>query len=94
MMKRILLATLGFYQYWLSPVLHSVFPANCRYRPTCSEYAAEAIALHGAARGSWMAFGRLLRCQPFAHPVNGGFDPVPLPIERTLGGVAIRDPLP
>jgi len=74
-MKRILLALLGFYSYWLSPALHSVFPMQCRYQPTCSRYAVEAIQLHGAARGSLLALRRLLRCHPFTR--RGGFDPVP-----------------
>ena len=67
---------LGFYQRWLSPALHTLFPGGCRFHPTCSQYAVEAIAIHGAARGSWLGMRRLLRCHPFA---RGGFDPVPLP---------------
>jgi uncharacterized protein len=51
-----------------------LFMPACRYVPTCSEYAAEAIEEHGAIRGSLMAAWRLLRCNPFA---KGGFDPVP-----------------
>jgi len=66
-----LLALIRAYKWALSPML---LPA-CRYVPTCSEYAAEAVARHGAMRGSLMAICRLLRCHPFAH---GGFDPVPL----------------
>lgn len=64
------LALLRGYKWALSPLL---LPA-CRYVPTCSEYAAEAVARHGAVRGSVMAICRLLRCHPF---VRGGFDPVP-----------------
>jgi uncharacterized protein len=60
------------YQLALSPLL----PPACRYLPTCSEYAAEAIAVHGAARGSWLALRRLLRCHPWG---GSGFDPVPSP---------------
>ena len=59
------------YKRWLSPAL----PAACRYVPTCSEYAAEAVARHGAVRGGLMAMWRLLRCHPLA---RGGYDPVPL----------------
>jgi len=59
------------YKRWLSPAL----PAGCRYVPTCSEFAAEAVAHHGAWRGGLMAVWRLLRCHPFA---RGGYDPVPL----------------
>src|ERR1700722_19110294 len=54
--------------------LSPLFLPPCRYVPTCSEYAAEAIDKYGALRGSMMAVGRLLRCHPF---VRGGFDPVP-----------------
>jgi hypothetical protein len=75
-MKRILLQLLAFYRYWISPAIHALFPSGCRYHPTCSQYASEAIGMHGALRGSWMALRRLLRCHPFA---KGGFDPVPLP---------------
>jgi uncharacterized protein len=75
-MRRILLAAIDFYKRWLSPALHSLGAGGCKFRPTCSEYAAEAIAIHGAARGTVLAAGRLLRCHPFT---AGGFDPVPLP---------------
>jgi uncharacterized protein len=60
-MKRILLALLRQYKRWISPVL----PVSCRYVPTCSEYAVEAVELHGSARGSYLALRRLLRCHPF-----------------------------
>ena len=69
-MSRILLWCLRAYQYALSPLLGN----QCRFAPTCSQYAAEAIERHGALRGSWLALGRLARCHPW-HP--GGFDPVP-----------------
>jgi len=69
-MKAVLVQVLKGYKRWVSPML----PMACRYVPSCSEYAMEAIAVHGAARGSWMALGRLLRCHPF---VRGGYDPVP-----------------
>ncbi len=73
-MTRLLLAILALYQRWISPVLHSLSAGGCKYLPTCSEYAATAIATHGPLRGSVLAAWRLLRCHPFAH---GGFDPVP-----------------
>ena len=61
-----------FYRYFISPLL----PPSCRYTPTCSEYALEALKLHGALRGSWLALRRLGRCHPWgAH----GYDPVPAP---------------
>jgi len=69
---RALLGAVGFYSRAISPAL----PPRCRFAPTCSAYAAEAIAVHGAGRGSWLALRRLLKCAPW-HP--GGFDPVPPP---------------
>ncbi|WP_346620814.1 membrane protein insertion efficiency factor YidD [Blastococcus montanus] len=67
---RVLLRALGFYSRAISPA----FPPRCRFYPTCSAYAAEAVARHGAGRGSWLALVRLLKCAPW-HP--GGVDPVP-----------------
>ena len=69
-MKALLLLFLRGYQYAISPL----FGANCRFRPSCSEYAREAIDRHGAGKGSWLTLRRLGRCHPY-HP--GGFDPVP-----------------
>ncbi len=57
------------YKFAISPWL----PASCRYVPTCSEYALEAVECYGALRGSWLALRRLLRCHPL---VRGGYDPV------------------
>ncbi|TFV45696.1 membrane protein insertion efficiency factor YidD [Blastococcus sp. TF02A-35] len=67
---RALLRAVGFYSRAVSPAL----PPRCRFHPTCSAYAAEAVAVHGAARGSWLAVVRLLKCAPW-HP--GGVDLVP-----------------
>lgn len=67
---RALLGAVGFYQRAVSPL----FPPRCRFQPTCSEYAADAITVHGAARGSVLALWRLLKCAPW-HP--GGLDLVP-----------------
>jgi len=58
------------YQYAVSPLLG----LHCRFHPTCSEYALQALEKHGAMRGIWLALKRLMRCHPW-HP--GGFDPVP-----------------
>ncbi len=69
-MKRLLLAMIRAYQFLLSPWVGS----QCRFYPTCSHYAAEAIERHGAIRGSWLALRRIGRCHPW-HP--GGMDPVP-----------------
>ena len=75
---RTLLALVWVYQKTLSPAIPAVFgPAcACRFHPTCSHYAAEAVRTHGALRGVWLTARRLLRCTPL-HP--GGFDPVPAP---------------
>ncbi len=69
-MKYLALIPIWFYQKLVSPLL----PSSCRYQPTCSVYAVEAVERFGLVRGGWMAIARILRCQPF-HP--GGFDPVP-----------------
>lgn len=69
-MQRLLQALIRAYQLTLSPFLGS----HCRFTPSCSRYAAEAIEKHGAARGSWLALRRIFRCHPFC---QGGFDPVP-----------------
>ncbi|GKU79676.1 putative membrane protein insertion efficiency factor [Paenibacillus sp. L3-i20] len=70
MMRRIVKAPVHFYRKAISPWK----PPTCRFYPTCSAYALEAIEQHGAARGAWLAAKRIGRCHPF-HP--GGFDPVP-----------------
>ncbi|MCC8467709.1 MAG: membrane protein insertion efficiency factor YidD [Rickettsia endosymbiont of Eriopis connexa] len=69
-MTRILLLLLKFYQYFISPLLGN----NCRFHPTCSEYAKEAITTHGTLKGLWLTFKRIIKCQPF---YNGGHDEVP-----------------
>lgn len=68
--RSFLLVLLRGYKRFISPLL----PPACRFEPTCSVYAMGAISKHGALKGSWLAFRRLMRCHPF-HP--GGFDPVP-----------------
>ena len=70
MMARVLRAAVRLYQWCLRPLL----PSTCRFHPSCSHYADEALARHGALRGTWLTTRRLCRCGPW-HP--GGYDPVP-----------------
>ncbi len=67
---KILTIPIRFYQVCISPL----FPPACRYRPTCSQYALEAIKKYGPIKGLWLAIKRICRCHPFA---KGGEDPVP-----------------
>jgi putative membrane protein insertion efficiency factor len=69
MLKALVLAIIRFYRYALSPL----FPQSCRFAPTCSEYAAEAISKYGSFKGGWMSLKRILKCHPFH---RGGYDPV------------------
>jgi uncharacterized protein len=68
--RRLLILLVRFYQVGISPLT----PASCRYTPTCSAYAVEALERHGAMRGSWLSLRRLLRCHPWG---GHGYDPVP-----------------
>ena len=68
--RRLLAGLIRGYQIGVSPLL----PPSCRFYPSCSQYALEAVNRHGALKGSWLAARRLARCHPF-HP--GGYDPVP-----------------
>lgn len=68
-MKSTLLYLIGLYQRWIS----GAFPRRCRYEPTCSNYAAQAVEEFGPGKGTILAVWRILRCNPFSH---GGFDPV------------------
>ncbi|MCL5124695.1 MAG: membrane protein insertion efficiency factor YidD [Deltaproteobacteria bacterium] len=69
-MSRILIALIRSYQIFLSPL----FPSSCRFVPSCSEYAIEAMKRHGAFKGSYLVLRRLIRCRPLG---PSGFDPVP-----------------
>ena len=73
---RALLALIALYQRTLSPALPALFgpTCGCRFSPTCSHYAADAVRTHGAIAGTWLTARRLVRCTPFS---AGGFDPVP-----------------
>ncbi len=71
-LRSIVTAPLRFYRRFLSPLK----PPMCRFSPTCSQYAIEAVEVHGVLRGGGLAIWRLLRCQPFA---RSGYDPVPRP---------------
>lgn len=89
-MQALLIALIRGYQALLSPLL----PPACRFRPTCSQYALEAIHRFGWLKGGWMALRRILRCHPF-HP--GGYDPVPevfwtvdkMPLHRAIEQAAL-----
>ncbi|MDA9163555.1 membrane protein insertion efficiency factor YidD [Rickettsiaceae bacterium] len=70
-MKYLLLGVIWFYQFFLSPWLGR----NCKYDPTCSAYAKEAIERHGAFKGGWLGVKRILRCHTFSK--SFGYDPVP-----------------
>ena len=69
-MKRLLLAAIRFYRRYISPLRKPC----CRFVPTCSEYALEAVEKYGPWKGSWLSLRRLLKCHPFH---KGGYDPVP-----------------
>jgi putative membrane protein insertion efficiency factor len=71
----LLVTSLRFYQRFVAPAI----PPSCRFTPSCSSYAIEALQLHGPLRGSWLTVRRLLRCAPW-HP--GGYDPVPARADR------------
>ena len=69
-MVRLLILPIRFYQRFVSPM----FPPCCRFTPTCSAYAIEALQKHGALRGTWLSLRRILRCHPWG---GSGYDPVP-----------------
>lgn len=68
--KALFILPIRFYQYSISPL----FPPSCRFTPTCSEYAVQAINKHGIFKGVWLAIKRIMRCHPWG---GSGYDPVP-----------------
>ncbi len=72
-MKRILLWMIDFYRKGISPLT----PPSCRFIPTCSEYAMQAIERYGALKGGWLAFRRIMKCHPFHRQESIEYDPVP-----------------
>jgi len=86
-MKSVLLFLLRLYKRYVSPLL----PDACRYLPTCSVYAMEAVDAHGAVRGTWLATCRLARCHPFC---EGGLDPVPPQLRASARGGHPIEPSP
>lgn len=70
LLSSLLILPISFYQLCISPLL----PPACRFTPTCSQYAIEALRKHGPFRGSWLALRRILRCHPWG---GSGYDPVP-----------------
>ena len=77
-MKYLIYALIRFYQWVISPVIHTICGPNsgCRFTPSCSQYFLEAAMKHGAIRGSWLGIKRICRCHP-----RGGFGPDPVPDE-------------
>lgn len=82
--RRLVQAPIHFYRKVISPLK----PPTCRFYPTCSAYALEAVEVHGPAKGSWLALKRIGKCHPF-HP--GGYDPVPPRAEHTAGQQELSD---
>lgn len=72
-MKPILLCLIRFYRKHISPMR----PPSCRFLPTCSAYALEAVEVHGALKGSWLAMRRVLKCHPLHRQASFEYDPVP-----------------
>lgn len=72
-MKKILIALVNFYRNFISPLT----PPSCRFIPTCSQYALEALEKYGALKGTWLTIKRLSRCHPFHRGEHDFYDPVP-----------------
>jgi len=78
--RQLIVLPIRFYQYCISPL----FPAACRFYPSCSNYALQAILCHGIARGGWLGLRRLVRCHPWS---PGGYEPVPPAHSPRLAGL-------
>lgn len=85
MLRRLFVLPIRFYQLFISPVL----PPACRFYPTCSAYALEAIMTHGVLRGGWLALRRLARCHPW-----GGSDMIPCPLRGVTRSLCFMEYLP
>jgi len=85
-MKQLIILLIKFYKTGISPFL----PSSCRFYPSCSEYALEAVQIHGTFKGSWLALKRILRCHPFN---KGGYDPVPSKHKHELSTLATDSPV-
>lgn len=83
-MKRLLMGVIGVYRVWISPLT----PPSCRFTPTCSAYAMEALDQHGVLRGLWLSVRRILRCHPWG---GSGHDPVPLQPQGPVSDAGDRD---
>jgi putative membrane protein insertion efficiency factor len=82
-MTRVLVGMVRLYQWMLSPLIRLLFGRVCRFEPSCSNYAAQCLQIHGAGRGSLLSIVRLCKCHPF-HP--GGYDPPPPKKRSTAHG--------
>lgn len=86
-LKKLVIAPIRFYQRFISPLM----PPRCRYYPTCSHYAVEAIEVHGVLRGVWLAIKRISRCHPWH---SGGIDPVPPARAKPSSSEKVRSEIP
>jgi uncharacterized protein len=81
--QKVVLGLIRVYQLWISPlkIFFGAAGGSCRYYPTCSDYAAQAVEKHGAVKGFFLALGRIMRCHPWG---GQGYDPVPVKSEKKV----------